>query len=408
MLLVFALGTTLFLVRQGTNFGSLARAPFDWGEPIDYPAPFGQPGRRCQSDDGCQNDVVITETPSPTPTPTPTATPTMSPTPTPNSKNLLSNTSFEEGAGTRSGPKDFDPKKWLTVEGVTVRGTGREQFEKPNLVQTLCVPNAPITPQDGNCLLKVQSGVGVKANVTQSYNPTVIDGTFIQNVSLYIPKNQNENYIQQLELREGVLPGPAGDIIKIYYSDKKFMVCNVSGENTCRNFAPLSPNIWHNLRIIMVKQNPNTNIWSLKVDDLTTKKVYWNSDANLGGTVKLLSIPRERISPQIGTLFFGDECLGSTGVATGCDGTGVVYYDQVKAENINGTGRYSQQIPADANDDKTLNINDFEIWKDNFMKILQGQTVNPNNSTGDFRADNIIDGRDFATWWNRVGQTIQQ
>ncbi|MBI3980943.1 hypothetical protein HY345_03005 [Candidatus Microgenomates bacterium] len=333
---------------------------------------------------------------SPTNTPTPTNAP---------SGNLFQNPGFEDGTVYSNNPNDLDPKKWYAAEGLTARGTGRIINEHPEMINVLCAKKSPVKPLEGNCLLKISSEVGVKALAEQSYYPTVIDGTFAQNLGIYVPNlPENSAYLQQMELREGIIPGATGQVIQMRYQSLELSICVKSNNtNDCKTFPPLTKNKWYNFRFTLIKTNEtNQSRWALKIEDTNSGKTFWNSSQG-DPYLFLRNIPRERVVEQIGTIFFGDECLGPGGP---CDGKGVVYYDDISAFNPGGTGLTNPSMAGDANNDRLVDEMDLEIWKDNYLKVLDGQTPNPSNSTGDFRADDTIDGLDYAIWWNRSGQNV--
>lgn len=332
-------------------------------------------------------------------------------------ENLLKNTSFEDYVYDPTKP-NRNPASWRTVEGTTNAGTGTVTDKERGLIKVLCKNFSSVKPLDGKCVVSIQTDLYKKAFIEQTYSPIVIDGTLIQDVNLYIPDNSaNANgFFQHFELRQGPIPGAAGQTIQVHFKNSGTSICiPPSPVSTikcdplkCKNFPAFSKNTWQKLRITTTKK-PNVNpediyTWDLKIENRTNGQVYFDSSRNPNDILYVKNIPRERIEPQIGTLFIGDECQTGPG-AKSCDGIGQVYYDGLNAVNPGGTGRSDYITPGDANGDKKIDNLDFEILKTNYLNTING---NPppeyTNAVGDFYADGKLDSKDFATWTNRSGQ----
>lgn len=328
---------------------------------------------------------------------------------------ILKNDSFDDGKVTVP-PKRGNPLDWYVAEGVAVPGTGKIDEIMPDLVEVLCGSASPIKPLNGNCLLKIKTDYNIKAFATQTYNPIVIDSTLIQNVGLFIPDiDENSTYLQQIELREGPNPGATGQVLQVRFQSDKFTICPTSksgtSKDTCKSYAPLVKNKWYKLRLTLTQipelATPNLSPWNLKVEDIISNKVWWDSVNNPNDNPTYLKqIAREGVDSQIGSLFLGDEC--QTGPGSGsCDGKGIVYYDFVTATNPGGTGKTDYQIPGDANNDKLINDLDLQILNENFKARVNNPNLKPiDNEHGDFFMDGVLDGKDYAVWYARSGMQL--
>lgn len=328
---------------------------------------------------------------------------------------LLANSSFEDGTLTSPEKEIGNPVSWHTAEGVANPGTGKIVTPDPTMVSVLCGKKAPIKALDGKCLLKIHTDLYKKATSVQTYRPLVIDKTFTQTVGLYIPNiPDNNQYLQQIELREGTFPGAAGQILQVRYKNDKLSICPSNPPdvctNSCKDFSPLKKDIWYKLKITFTqKGDPESlvkNAWDLRVEDLISGKVWWDSQSGKGTPTYLRDIKRERITAQIASLFIGDECQTGPGVNS-CDGVGTIYYDQLEATNPEGAGRTNYIIPGDANNDGQINDADFDILKANYLPFVTGSAASSNqgmtNDEGDFFNDGVLDGKDFSVWFARSG-----
>ena len=322
LFLLFALVSSIVLVRNGGDFLSLARSVY----PTD-PGDAGEPpllrsfGKFCQLDSDCFRDFRCIQKRCQIRINEETPTPSVTPTPTPNSTvNLFKNSSFE-GEVIPSENNDRDPEFWVIKEGLaSINSKGGETGdiikEYPRMTSVVSAENG-VQPRSGSKMLKNNTRLELKSQFRQNYSHQIQTGTFIQKLSLYVP-NQN-GFLQQMEFRTGL------ESFHMRWTNEFTNVCwkTVSGpKGFCKKFSPISYDRWNNIQITLTQLTANINIWKINVELNGATLIRSNGN----------SIPHvELYQGAIGQVFIGDE--GQSKTTPPSDGFGTIYFDDIEAYN---------------------------------------------------------------------------